>query len=131
MIYSLNGGLASHAHFTAIDGVKRVSFDFNDAPFPVFGENAAARRALPANGSIPGRFSGYHIIRCVNQRIKGLIDSGGTACRKADASHSGDFQKGSTIHLQQLFLYRWTQKSIEMKKIGFFKKAPLRISECF
>jgi hypothetical protein len=95
--------------------MKRVPFDFDDPPFPVFGYNSAARRALPASCGIPGSFPGYHIVWCMNQRKKGLICFRGAACSNGDTPHPGNLKKCSPIHLQKLLLENQNTKTTQMK----------------
>jgi hypothetical protein len=133
VIYSLQGGLTPHAKLSVVDGMKRVPFDFDDPPFPVFGENSAARRALPAGGGIPGSFPGHHIVRSMNQREKRLICFRGTARSKGDTSYSDNFEKGPPIHLQQFLLEHQNTKIKRLKyKTGLsMKKAPPKTGGCF
>jgi len=43
--------------------VKGVSLDFDHPPIPVLGQKAAARRAFPAGGGVPGGLAGDDIFR--------------------------------------------------------------------
>jgi hypothetical protein len=95
--------------------MKRVPFDFDDPPFPVFGYNSAARRALPASCGIPGSFPGHHIVWSMNQREKSLICFRGAACSNGDTPHPGNFKKCSPIHLQKLLLENQNAKTIQVK----------------
>jgi hypothetical protein len=43
--------------------MERIAFDFDDVPVPVLGQHAAAGRALPTGGGVPGGFTGDDIFR--------------------------------------------------------------------
>jgi hypothetical protein len=48
--------------------MEGVSFGFDDPAFPVFGKKAAASRAFPAGGGIPGGFTRDNIFGRNNER---------------------------------------------------------------
>src|SRR4030042_5543789 len=48
--------------------MERVSFSFDGPAFPVFGKKAAASRAFPAGGGIPGGFTRDNIFRGEDER---------------------------------------------------------------
>jgi hypothetical protein len=127
MIYSLQGGLTPHAKFTVVDGMKRVPFDFNDPPFPVFGENTATRRTLPAGRGIPGGFPGHHIVGSMNQREECFVGFIGASGSDGETSGASNFEKGSPIHLQQLLPEQQNTKTKngEMQKRFGHEKASM------
>jgi hypothetical protein len=113
--------------------MKRVPFDFDDPPFPVFGDNSAAGRAFPASGCIAGSFPGDHIVRRMNQREKSFICFGGTTCSNGDTPYPGNFKKCPPIHFQQLLLENPYTKitQVKGKKDWVTKKTPPKNRGCF
>jgi hypothetical protein len=91
MVDPLDGGLPPGAHLSLVHGVKRVSLDFNDPPVAVLGQKAAARRTLPAGGSIPGRLSGDDIFRGDDVRDEFAGGFGGAAQGSSGSAEGKSF----------------------------------------
>jgi hypothetical protein len=73
--------------------VERISFDFDDPPVAVLGQKAAARRTLPAGGSIPGRLSGDDIFRGNDVRDEFAGGFGGAAQGSSGSAEGKSFQE--------------------------------------
>jgi hypothetical protein len=116
MVDPLDGGLSPGAHFAFIHGVQGVSLDFDDPPVAVLGQKAAARRAFPAGGGVPGGLSGDDIFRgddVGDERARGF---GGTTRGCRGSGESEGFQEvpaGEFAHDESLrkIIRKFGQKS--------------------
>ena len=79
VVNALQGGLTPHAESAPVDGMKRIPLYFDHPSLAVFGQDAAAGRALTAGGCIPGGFADHHVIGRLYQRKE--VFSGGIAAK--------------------------------------------------
>ncbi len=98
VVDALERRLASHAEFSAVDGMEGVTFDLDHPALTVFGDNAATGGTFAAGGGIPARFSGHHVVRCVNQGIEVFFFVTRATRRNGQAADTGNLQECSAIH---------------------------------
>ena len=98
VVDGLQGGLTAHAKLAAVERVQGIALDLDHAPLAVLGNDAAAGRALPAGGRIPGGLTGHHVFRRLNQAVEVLGRLRAAAGSEGDAAQAGKFQERASIH---------------------------------
>jgi hypothetical protein len=104
MIEPLQRCLAPHAKRAAIDRVQRVAFQLDHPPLTIARQHAAAGRALPAGGRIPGGLAGDHILVGPDHGKQVIFGLRGATGGKSDTADGCELEKGSAVHAQHPFV---------------------------
>jgi hypothetical protein len=102
--------------------VKRVSLDFNDPPVAVLGQKAAARRAFPAGGGVPGCLPGDDIFRGDDVGDELPYGFRGAPCGGCGPGESNGFQEVPAGEFAHKGAPKKDYKEIEPKVFKFFSR---------